>query len=256
MSIAASLRVIDGLRTESIRLETATVRGRDVTFVCGIAALSKGSEQEEMRPLPWRAPIVAMTELGGPDLVPLFSSFPPNGPGSLFRAFGVRSSAARRDVTHATEWRTESETFDGVVAAQRAMLGAEMNLSRSERNGVGGHDQRHVLPEVARVLGLPTQYRESLGYWRESKTIVSDSASDAAAYARALRAARLPSSRASRLGRLCNRYSSVDADPIEGDEARVVCLDAVSSVLATHASLPRGTREQLRLFAALVSPAP
>ena len=253
VAIAASLRVIDGLRTESIRLETANVRDRRVTFACGIAALSKGAELEQMRPLPWRAPIVAMTELGGPDLVPLFASFPDEG-GSLFRAFDTGASAARHDVTRAAAWKNEAETFDGVVAAQRAMLGTAQGLSPSERAAIGGHEYRHVLPEVARVLGLPTQYRESLGYWRESKAVVSDSASDASAYARALRAARLPGSRASRLSRLCNRYSSVDAEPIESDEARVACLDAVSRLLASQDPLPRGTREQLRLIAATVAP--
>ena len=116
-----------------------------------------------------------------------------------------------------------------------------LGVERAEQ--VGGHDQRHTLPEVGRVAVLPRHMREALGYWRSSPVIAEPG--DVSALARAMTAARQHRTKLGSLAYQSDRYSSIDAQSIEQDVARVSCMLLVSKARA-DGPWPDSTREQLQ----------
>ena len=98
-----------------------------------------------------------------------------------------------------------------VVAAQRELLCSDK---------VGGHDHRHLLPEIGRVADLSTRRCEQLCYWRQ-QGVVGESEADQAALARAVAAARAAPRRGGPLAWQSDRYASVDAVIAEGARRHV-----------------------------------
>jgi hypothetical protein len=245
LGAAGSTRVIDQIRTPDIRFERCMVHGQQVVIACGTAAASKGKSRLLMKPLPWRAPILKISVDGPVDLGPLLSSIPSGG-GSLYRDFTVPKGADKH-VRNATGWLDRPASHEVIVASQVAILEHYMGWERS--CALGGHDQRHLVPEVARVLELPRHVREGLGYWR-SQVVVAMEPGDQAAVDRAHAAAR--AIRCTRTGSLAfcsDRYSSKDGQPIEQDAARVACLNALAGAVRTmeNGGLLSTAREQLTL---------
>ena len=119
------------------------------------------------------------------------------------------------------------------------------------------HMDRHVVPEVGRVINLPHQKRVMLGYWKD-EVAVGD-ASDIAAYAKAVRLARDRKTRSGRIAACADRYASHGAEPVQMDEARAACLLAMRAAMdewaggefspEALASMPESTTEQLRVVA-------
>jgi hypothetical protein len=100
------------------------------------------------------------------------------------------------------------------------------NLTPPENDVVSGHMGRHNVPEAGRLIKLPKASRERLGYWR-AQPAVSDATEDAQAVERALTIARQRKQRMGRIADCADRYSSVDAAPLEMDEEVTACLLAI-----------------------------
>ena len=226
---ASSLRVIDQRRTPSLRFELVEVEGEEVTIACGVTRVSKDKNRATMKPLAWRAPIIQI----GPkhvDLAPLLDSFVEDEDGtitgSMYRDFEV-PEGAKKVITNAIGWKDKVAPYKTVVASQVAILSLYLGAARARV--LGGHDQRHTVPEIARVLGLARSVREGLGYWRSPPEVADDEA-DAQARARAINAARTVRSRAGAIAFSSDRYSSADGQQIEQDWARVACLKVAAAV--------------------------
>ena len=232
LTIAGSTRVIDLQRTPKLRFERSSVLGRETTICCGEARKSKARRAKEMRPLPWRA---AMIPIGGGDvdLQPLINSMPNSDKGCVFRDFETAPGVAHV-ITNATAWANKPASHETIVNSLRVLTG----------NGeLGGHNGRHVLPEVGRVLELPKQSREALGYWRVTPVI--GDATDARALARAMTKARERRTRAGALASCADRYSSIDAAPVEQDKARVACMLACRALFESGMP-PASSSEQIQ----------
>jgi hypothetical protein len=249
IGVAGSLRVIDQQRTGSLHFEEHKVLDESVLIACGTTRKSKAGSQTLMKPLAWRAPLVALTEV---DCGPLLASMPRKG-GSMYRDFIVPAGFSKV-ITNAVGWADRPASHDTVVASQRALLSPYLGDARAA--SIGGHDQRHTIPEVGRGLGLPRHVREALGYWR-AKAIVADTTGDLAAMARAVTVARGVKDRSGALASNADRYSSVDGAPVESDTARVTCLKAAYCVIRSGMDLlPTSTRMQIQKVADLVGAVP
>ena len=249
IGVAGSLRVIDQQRTGSLHFEEHKVLDERVLIACGTTRKSKAGSQSLMKPLAWRAPLVALTKV---DCGPLLASMPRKG-GSMYRDFIVPAGFTKV-ITNAVGWADRPASHDTVVASQRALLSPYLGDARAA--SIGGHDQRHTIPEVGRGLGLPRHVREALGYWR-AKAIVADTTGDLAAMARAVTVARGVKDRSGALASNADRYSSVDGAPVESDTARVTCLKAAYCVIRSETDLlPTSTRMQIQKVADLVGVVP
>jgi hypothetical protein len=238
--------VIDQQRTASVHFERHMFGDESVTVVCGTAKRSKGPSQAAMKALAWRAPIVNMQHGTGVHLSAMLDAMPRSADGCMYRDFAV-PEGAKKVVTNAIAWLNKPATHDVIVASKQAIL--EPHLGEERASKIGGHDQRHTVPEVARGLGLPRSVREALGYWR-SKVIVADDENDKAALARAVAAARQVQTRAGAMAYNSDRYSSVDGARVEVDEARITCLKVMAAVLREQAGdLPSSSKAQVNLCA-------
>ena len=178
LKVAGSTRTKDMQRTSKITFTNTKVLGGRTLVVHGIAKRSKASSKKEMRPLAWRAPVITIGG-GEIDFQPLLNSLPGGEDGCLFRGFEVPPGRPR-SIVHAIAWSNRPATHAEIMQSARDML---------DDQTITGHENRHVLPEVARALGMPTHKREALGYWREQK-IVADTQSDQLAMAAAIALAR------------------------------------------------------------------
>ena len=185
----------------------------------------------QMKPLLWRA---ASIPIGGGevDLQPLMRSMPKSKAGCVFRDFVVPPGMAHV-ISNATAWASRPASHETIVKSLQQLTG---------NDELGGHNGRHVLPEVGRGLQLPKQMREALGYWRAQPTLGDPS--DAAAVARALTKACERQTRAGALASCADRYSSVDAAPVEQDQARVKCMLATRALRAASRRRPRRHRSR------------
>ena len=249
IGVAGSLRVIDQQRTGSLHFEEHKVLDESVLIACGTTRKSKAGSQSLMKPLAWRAPLVALTKV---DCGPLLASMPRQG-GSMYRDFIVPDGFTKV-ITNAIGWADRPASHETVVASQRALMRPYLGDTRAAL--IGGHDQRHTIPEVGRGLGLPRHVREALGYWR-AKAIVADTTGDRVAMARAVTVARGVKDRSGALASNADRYSSVDGAPVESDTARVTCLKAALFVIRSEKDLlPTSTRMQIQKVADLVGVVP
>ena len=233
LCVAATTRTIDMQRTPSIHFETTRALARDIVVVCGISKRSKAPSALEMRPLAWRAPLIAidggevcleplleaMTTFEGNSCVFLDFIVPPGEPKSIYKA---------------TAWAPRAAPHGTIVGAVREILDDE---------DLGGHDERHVIPEIARGLKLPRHVREAVGHWRPQPH-VADSRDDRAAVARATALARERRNRAGALASCADRYSSVGAAPVEQDSTRAMCLLAARDLLCSD-EVPESASEQI-----------
>ena len=161
LTTAASLRIVDAQRTGAVRFENTTVSGARYTIACGTARSSKGASQLTMQPLPWRAPIIPISQGEGPSLEQLLMSFPPQHQrGSMFRDFVV-PRGQRKSIVNATAWADTAATHAMVVRSLQDVL--EPAVGRVRADACGGHDSRHTLPEVSRVIQLPARHMRSCG---------------------------------------------------------------------------------------------
>ena len=235
LTVASSTRVVDLQRTPQIRFERSSVLGSDTVIACGVARKSKARSRMQMKPLPWRAAVISIGG-GEVDLQPLVQSMPDSDAGCVFRDFVVPPGVPHV-IGNATAWASRPASHETVVKSLRQITG---------NDELGGHNGRHVLPEVARGLQLPKQMREALGYWRQQPTIGDPS--DAAAVAQALTKARQRQTRAGALASCADRYSSVDAAPVEQDQARVACMLAARALFESGEP-PETSRAQIEAIA-------
>ena len=240
LMVPASARTIDFQRTPRLWFENACVQGSSYLVACGIARASKGADVESLRPLAWRAPIVPCTQLGI-DLNPLTSSMPDGAEGCVFRDF-VTPPGCPHLIVHAISWADRPASHDTVVRSLRAILRPRLG---DAVDSMLGHDERHVLPEVGRIARFPRHEREALGYWRQSP-IVADTAEGLSARAHAITLARNHRSKQGAMAYMCDRYTSVDAEPVEQDNTRVACMQFIAAyVQQAGSTMPQSTRAQL-----------
>ena len=221
LGIVSSTRCIDQQRTPkpSIYFERHSFDGVECDMVGGVTRKSKASSAKRMRPLSWYAPLVPFGEFEI-DLEPLMDAMPDCADGCMYVDFEV-APGKPKDVTHATAWKQSAADHQTIVSSARAMLGRFLHADVAAR--AGGHDQRHTVPEVARVLGLPRHVREAMGYWRHKATIADDPG-DARALARVAHAARTCDKRVGSNAYCSDRYSSVDGQHVEQQLNRVRVL--------------------------------
>jgi hypothetical protein len=244
LGIAGSTRVIDQQRTASVHFEQHMFGGERIAVVCGTASRSKGASQAKMKALAWRAPVVNMQQSAGVNLAAMLEAMPRSADGCMYRDFEV-PPGKQKIITNAIAWSNKPASHDVIVKSKQAILAPHIGEQRASR--VGGHDQRHTVPEVARGLGLARSEREAIGYWR-SKVVVADDERDKAALARAVAAARQVQTRSGALSYNSDRYSSVDGARVESDTARITCLKMIAQVLREQAgSLPESSKDQVNL---------
>lgn len=243
LMVPAGARTIDFQRTPKLWFEKSDIDGEHTNVACGIARATKGSDMETLQPLAWRAPIIACSA-SGVDLQPLIDSMPDTEDGCIFRGFEKSSPSAQHVVTNAVAWANQPASHDTIVSSLRAIVTPHIGAERASK--CFGHDERHVLAEVGRIARFPKHERETLSYWRPSPTI-GQSADDISARARAVAAARIQRSQRSNIAFMSNRYSSVDAEPIEQDSIRAACMHLIARYLKqSGASVSTDTREQLK----------
>ena len=227
LQCAATTRTIDMNRTSDIHVEKVKVLSSPLYVACGVAKTSKAQRRIAMRPLHWRAPLVPVGE-GDIDLYPLLDQLSECGlgHGCIFRDFNVPEGCPHT-LANAISWRSCGASHARIVACTRELL---------DDDDVSGHDARHVIPEVARVLEISQAKRTALGHWRESKPI-AESKDDRAAFRRAVDLARRARTRAGNLSAMADRYSSVCAEKVVADTTRTICLLAVREQLARWGDL-------------------
>jgi hypothetical protein len=251
LQVPSRLRVKDMQRTPEVTVRYTECFGDRFQVATGTAARSKAPSQAQMRPLPWRAPLIPMSSDDRVDLDPLFDSMPQSSNGCVFRAFACDQGAAgAKDIEHAVEWLDRAATHDEVCnaltsVARRAYV--RYGLTPPEDDVVGGHMGRHNVPESGRLIKLPKASRERLGYWR-AQPAISDSTEDSQAVERALTIARQRKQRMGRIADCADRYSSVDAAPLEMDEEVTACLLAIKGAFdkfkAEGVPIPPRTADQ------------
>ena len=255
---AGSARTIDLQRTPNLWFEQARVDGKDCAIACGIAARSKGSCQKDMRPLHWRAPLVAFGPQG-PDLEPLLASMAESGNKAVFRDFHTRPGE-KHVITNAISWKRKAASFATIVASQRAILDLGFGIMGTPRRAtdllLGGHDHRHMMPEAARAARLPLHEREQLGYWRSCPPASGDHASHLAAVARAVMAAREKKPRSDAYRFQSDRYSAAHGATVASDHTRVVVARLIARALRTWReegrAPPASRQDQLKAISDLI----
>ena len=229
LQCASSLRVIDQMRTPDLQFEEVTICGSELTVVTGTTAKSKAVTALQMRPLPWRVPLISVAPGPEVNLVPLIWAMhecPCMWPGM------------DKTATEAEVYTGKPATHAEAVRDMRNILRLVPRLRNDPRvDSIGGHDGRHVIPECARVMKLPRSMRDTIGYWRSPSAITDETDADAARTA-ALRFARVARVRMGWGRYLSDRYSSREGQVIEGDEGRVACLMAIKAWAGTQ---PPGT---------------
>ena len=239
---------IDFQRTPKVWFERSNVDGEPTLVACGIARATKGSDMESLRPLAWRAPLVCCTS-AGIDLRPLIASMPDSEDGCIFRGL-ITPRGSQHVAINATAWANVPASHDTIVNSLRAIVTPYIGEVRA--GTCFGHDERHVLSEVGRIARFPQHERETLSYWRPSPTVAT-SQDDLSARARAIAAARVQRTQRSGIAHMANRYSSVDAEPIEQDLIRTACMHLISRYLnSVSNSAPTATREQLSGIRAMI----
>ena len=238
LQCASSLRIIDQLRTPDIRFLRVLIAGRMHLVVAGRATRSKGTTAISMRPLPWRAPVVPVTNDGrGVNLAPLLEA--------MRHAPTMYPTWLREE----GRWGNSPAPFDRIVRELREVLQGFPGITAERIAEAAGHDARHLVPEVARVAQFTRPVRESLGYWRSQPVVIERADRDAED--RALASARAARQRTGWAAFTSDRYSAVNGEPIENDEARAAALHLVRAVVTQQgASIPRDTDAQLRLVKA------
>jgi len=238
LQCASSLRIVDQLRTPDIRFLRVLIAGRHHLVVAGRATRSKGTTAISMRPLPWRAPIIPITSDGrGVNLTP------------LLEAMRHVPTMYPKWLSAEGKWGDSPAPFERIVRELRDILQGFPGITSERIAEAAGHDARHLIPEVARVAQFTRPVREALGYWRSPPVVVERADRDAED--RALEAARSARQRTGWAAFTSDRYSAVDGEPIENDEARAAALHLVRAVVTQQGtSIPRDTDAQLRLVRA------
>ena len=247
LNVASSLRKIDAQRSGKIHFEKVMVEDNQYTIACGIARKSKAKRQDLMRPLAWRAPLIPIaSKTECVDLTPLMSSLPSEG-GCMYRGFNVPKGKPI-SIIHATSWSNLPATHAVIVKSiQDIAQLSPLRMPSQRATAIGGHDDRHVLPEIGRVASLPRHIRECLGYWTSAPEIADDP-SDQAAIARAHMRAREQRKSSGPRAFMCDQYASQDAQPIEQDRARISCMLLLARAVQAG-PLPTSVREQLGIIA-------
>ena len=213
------------MRTPDLQFEEVTICGSELTVVTGTTAKSKAVTALQMRPLPWRVPIISVAPGPEVNLVPLIWAMqecPCMWPGM------------DKTATEAGAYTGKPATHAEAVRDMRNILKLVPRLQGDARvDAIGGHDGRHVIPECARVMKLPRSMRDTIGYWR-SPSAVTDETNEKAARDAALRFARVARVRMGWGRHLSDRYSSQVGQVIEGDEGRVACLMAIKAWAGTQ----------------------
>lgn len=171
MLCAASLRQIDGLRSQPPRLLTV---GSEQCFHA-VASLTKGRCRAHMQPLPWWVPAVSPIAGVANDeveagLSEAFSLLPKNSL-SLFPA-ALDARGREVPISRAVRWGDAPATPRHLSASIADILHLEpLALPRAEACKLGGrrHGPRHTLPEIARVAGMAAAAREEIGRWKSSR---------------------------------------------------------------------------------------
>jgi hypothetical protein len=236
LKIPAATRTVDMQRTPKITFEHVKVFGETTKVATGISRRSKASSQIEMRPLVWRAPIIPIGG-GEVDLEPLIKSMPGGPNGCVFRDF-VTPEGVPHTIDNATAWANSAASHQTVRDSIKAITGDDL---------AGGHEERHYIPSVGKVMKMPRTTREALGYWREQPVVANDPEDERAMRA-ALVKARQRRSRAGSIASSADRYANVSGEAIEQDEARVACMLAVRECVLHkwNGSAPETVDEQLR----------
>lgn len=165
---AASMRLVNGLRSGP-----PIPDGQGVFH--GLAALSKGRRRSSMAPQPWSVPSVS-PDGSIPDEAVLHGlhsavSHLPPGCCSMFPqlldATG-REVALERAVIACPTARASGPQLETTVMYLLTL--PPLRLSKRDARSVAmrKHGPRHMLPEIARVMGLPVSARHELGHWAGS----------------------------------------------------------------------------------------
>ena len=248
LQVPSRLRVKDLQRTPVISIEKTSCMGMEVDRAYGVAKRSKAASRAKMKPLPWSALLIPLSSDERVELEPLRDSMPGGEHGCTFRDFEV-PKGKKRVITNAVEWLDNAAPHHRVVASLNALADKiyDRHKLTPPTSRITGHKGRHNVPEAGRLIELPMQSRERLGHWRASATI-SDAADDAAALSRALTVARERRTRIGRIVAMADRYSSVDAAPIEADREQMACLLAIKLAFQLYESkgveIPPSTRAQ------------
>ena len=250
----AAARVKDFQRTARIEFDEAEWYGQSVTIAAGVARKSKGKSQVHMRPLEWRAPLLPTLGDEPADLRPLCASMVDPDRGCVFRDFVV-PHGDQHVITNAVAWANSAASHDTVVGSLRALL-IKVGCPAERAARIGGHDGRHVLPEVARVMHLGKQDRELLANHRQTPTFGRD-AHDEQAYRQAIRLSRTRLGRVGALASQADRYASRDAAPVLTDQVRIAVLMAIRAATEQWTAadgstrFPSSTRSQIAAIAAM-----
>ena len=250
LGCASSLRVIDLIRTPDLTFEEVVIDGEEMVVAKGTARESKDKDNITMKPLPWRAPLVRLGK-HPVDLEPLINSFPEGKKGTIFRDFKV-NKGARKIIQNAKKWKNKPAEHHVIVESLRELARPTIG---DRADSLHGHDQRHLLPEVARGLQLPVHVRETIGWWR-SQPPLATGPGDAAAMEEAQRIARSAKKNGARKQFMSDRYSFVSGRKVESDAARAHCMKAMAVLCdggnaAALAKLDVPVTDQVRMIAEL-----
>ena len=174
--------------------------------------------------------------------------------GCVFRDFVV-PHGDQHVITNAVAWANSAASHDTVVGSLRALL-IKVGCPAERAARIGGHDGRHVLPEVARVMHLGKQDRELLANHRQTPTFGRD-AHDEQAYRQAIRLSRTRLGRVGALASQADRYASRDAAPVLTDQVRIAVLMAIRAATEQWTAadgstrFPSSTRSQIAAIAAM-----
>mmetsp|Transcript_23861 Transcript_23861/g.59265 ORF Transcript_23861/g.59265 Transcript_23861/m.59265 type:complete len:457 (+) Transcript_23861:1016-2386(+) len=168
----ASMRLVNGLRSAPPLLDSSHV-------FHGLAVLSKGRRRSSMAPSPWSVPCVS-PDGSISDTEVAFGlqsalSFLPSQCCSMFPqlldACG-KPAALERAVAACPTARASGAQLETSVTFLLTL--PPMSLSRAEARKIASrkHGPRHLMPEVARVLGLPVSARHEIGMWSAGYTTV------------------------------------------------------------------------------------
>jgi hypothetical protein len=242
----SSGRTIDMQRTATIGFESTTILGVEIEVACGVPPKSKGPNQDTMAAIEWRCPLLPRYIDEPINLQPLLDSMPGTDDGCVFRGFTVEDGK-KHVITNATGWANHPATHQQIIESRAAIL-VKCGVSEASANSCRGHDARHTMAEVGRVLVLSKQRRDLLSNHRLTPVFGEDRA-DKVAYRRAVREAReRVQATSSRLATSSNRYSSVYAEPAVADESRLICMAAVRDAVQAWSAAgvwPKGGKRQI-----------
>ena len=242
----SSGRTIDMQRIARIEFESTKVLGVPVTIACGVPPKSKGLDQDRMAAIELRCPILSRYIDMPFNLDPLMESMPDSKDGCVFRGF-ITHPSDKHVITNAIAWDNVPATHQQIIDSRAALL-VKSGVGEKSAHATLGHDSRHTMAEVGRVLVLSKQRRDLLSNHRITPVFGED-AGDTVAYRQAVRQARVRvATSSSKLASSSDRYSSVFAEPAVADESRLICMAAIrEGVQAWHQAgvWPKGAKRQI-----------